>query len=125
MPQIHIKGLVFAYDRMVPVFQGLTLTLGSDTVTMGSRGEIVAVMGASGCGKTTLLRLLAGLMPPKAGVIRFQPEDGTISYMPQEPVLFEHLSREENARYFQRVGARQRSFDETVFRGSAETLRLI
>ena len=45
-----------------------------------SRGELVGVAGASGCGKTTLLRLLAGLERPCAGTVTLdgEPLDGTV-----------------------------------------------
>ena len=41
------------------------------------RGELVAILGANGAGKTTLLRALSGLLPAKAGRIRFDGEDIT------------------------------------------------
>ena len=34
-------------------------------------GEIVAIVGANGAGKTSLIRAIAGIQPPRAGVIRF------------------------------------------------------
>jgi lipoprotein-releasing system ATP-binding protein len=49
------------------VFEGLDFALG--------RGELVAVMGASGVGKTTLLNLLGGLDRPTAGRVRLDGED--------------------------------------------------
>ena len=53
-------------------------------------GEIVTILGGSGCGKTTLLRLTAGLDRPSAGTIAIdgQPIEGThpaISAVFQEP----------------------------------------
>lgn len=65
------------------------------------RGEIVAVVGGSGCGKTTLLRLLAGLDRPSAGTIRIDDEivDGPhpkIGVVFQEPRLLPWLSVADN-----------------------------
>jgi NitT/TauT family transport system ATP-binding protein len=54
-------------------------------------GEIVCVLGASGCGKTTLLRILAGLDEPSAGRItcrESRPGQG-IGYLPQGERLYE------------------------------------
>jgi len=60
-------------------------------------GELVAVVGESGCGKTTLLRLVAGLVEPTAGDITVdgQPVDGptvNVALMFQRPVLLEWRS---------------------------------
>jgi sulfonate transport system ATP-binding protein len=64
-------------------------------------GEIVAILGGSGCGKTTLLRLTAGLDRPSAGTIAVdgQPTEGThpaISAVFQEPRLLPWLSVSRN-----------------------------
>ena len=59
---IHVAAMTFAYDRQAPAFREFTVRVG--------RGDIWAVIGASGCGKTTLLYLLAGLLFPTAGTIR-------------------------------------------------------
>jgi len=42
-----------------------------------TRGEFVALVGASGCGKTTLLRILAGLVRPERGAVRIGAQDLT------------------------------------------------
>ena len=56
-------------------------------------GEILALVGGSGCGKTTLLRLIARLDQPSAGTIH---AGGTISAVFQEPRLLPWLTVEAN-----------------------------
>jgi len=58
---VKIEGLHFAYKPESPIFKGFYLTIG--------KRERWSVTGSSGCGKTTLLYLLAGLWPPMAGCI--------------------------------------------------------
>jgi ATPase subunit of ABC transporter with duplicated ATPase domains len=58
------------------VFSGVSLTVGA-----GSR---IGVVGPNGVGKTTLLRLLAGLEEPERGRIRLSPPGLSVAYLPQE-----------------------------------------
>lgn len=55
----------------------------------GHRGEVVALSGPNGGGKTTLLRLIAGTIVPTAGEIERSP--GRIAYLPQNPTALLHL----------------------------------
>jgi len=55
---VHIEDLTFAYDRR-PVLHGIRLSI--------PRGKVVAIMGQSGCGKTTLLRIIAAALLPGSG----------------------------------------------------------
>lgn len=59
---VEVRGLRFAYGEE-PVLDGLDLTI--------APGEKVAIVGASGGGKSTLVQLLLGLYTPQAGSIRF------------------------------------------------------
>lgn len=60
-----------------------------------SSGRIHCIMGASGCGKTTLLRMIAGLERADAGKI-IMPTQTKISAVFQEDRLIENLSAEKN-----------------------------
>jgi sulfonate transport system ATP-binding protein len=85
---VEIAGLSKRYavaGREVVALAGLDMTL-----TLGS---FTAVVGRSGCGKTTLLRLLAGLAEPSTGAIRFAGErHPRIGCVFQEPRLMPWLS---------------------------------
>jgi len=55
----QIENINFAYKRKVPVFDGLSLSL--------EPGNIYGLLGRNGVGKTTLLKIIAGLVFPKKG----------------------------------------------------------
>ncbi|GAC1030814.1 ABC transporter ATP-binding protein [Pseudomonas sp. No.21] len=60
---VQVEGLRFGYGRDEPVLDGLDLSI--------APGEKVAIVGASGGGKSTLVQLLLGLYTAQAGTIRF------------------------------------------------------
>lgn len=59
-PIVSIRNLRFAYDGRA-ILNGLSLDV--------PRGKLVAILGVSGCGKTTLLRLIGGQLRPAAGEV--------------------------------------------------------
>ena len=61
-------------------------------------GELVAVVGENGTGKTTLLRILAGDLRPDAGTVAIGARPG---YCPQAGVVDEALTVDQHVRYFQ------------------------
>lgn len=58
---VDIEDLHFSYDGR-PVLQGINMKI--------PRGKVVAIMGGSGCGKTTLLRCIGGQLRPTGGRVR-------------------------------------------------------
>jgi phospholipid/cholesterol/gamma-HCH transport system ATP-binding protein len=62
-----LKEVTFGYDRRRPVLRGIDLTI--------PRGKLVAIMGGSGCGKTTILRLIGGQLRPQSGTITVAGQD--------------------------------------------------
>ena len=54
----------------------------------GRAGEVVALAGVNGSGKTTVLRTLAGLQAPLSGAVRRAP--GRVAYLPQDPAALLH-----------------------------------
>ena len=74
-----------------------------------SRGEIFGLVGPDGAGKTTTMRMLAGIMPPDGGAIVIDGVDVVsdaenakqhLSYMPQRFGLYEDLTVDENIRFY-------------------------
>lgn len=59
---VEIENLDFAYSATRPILSAINLTV--------PRGKVVALMGGSGCGKTTLLRLIGGQIRPNAGHVK-------------------------------------------------------
>jgi phospholipid/cholesterol/gamma-HCH transport system ATP-binding protein len=57
---VVVRDLDFAYDSR-PLLSGVNLRV--------PRGKVVAIMGGSGCGKTTLLRLIGGQLKPSRGAV--------------------------------------------------------
>jgi len=98
-------------------------------------GEIFGLVGPDGAGKTTALRMLAGIMPPDAGkatvagfdVVR-NPEGAkhALSYMPQRFGLYEDLTVDENIRFYadlfgvKRAGRKERSAELLEAAGMSE-----
>jgi putrescine transport system ATP-binding protein len=82
------------------------------------KGEMFALVGASGCGKTTLLRMLAGFSSPSAGRIMIEdvdmtkvpPHERPVNMMFQSYALFPHMTVADNVGY----GLRRMALDKSV-----------
>ena len=95
---LEVESLELAYGP-VAVCRDISLRL--------DRGEIVALIGANGAGKSTTLRAIAGTLPPRRGTIRFSGQDVTatpsyersklgIALVPEGRHVFPFLTVREN-----------------------------
>ncbi len=94
-----------------------------DCSLRANAGECIAILGASGCGKTTLLRIVAGLASPDAGRVWFGARDVTrepaqrrdVGLVFQSDALFAHMSAYENIAFGLRArGTRAQQIDARV-----------
>jgi len=83
---IHINNLNYHYKKSIPILENITCTLES--------GRIYGLLGLNGEGKTTLMKLLSGLIFPKAGTISLNNINSTsrtsaffeeIYFLPDQP----------------------------------------
>ena len=97
-PQVVIEGVAKNYAGVTAV----------DSVNLRIfKGEMFALVGASGCGKTTLLRMLAGFAQPSSGQISIDgalmnnvpPHQRPVNMMFQSYALFPHMTVESNVGY--------------------------
>ncbi|CAM3399248.1 LPS export ABC transporter ATP-binding protein [Paracoccus nototheniae] len=95
---LDVRGLRKSY-RNRPVIRDVSVTL--------QRGEVVALLGPNGSGKTTCFYCIAGLVTPDAGQVMIDGQDATrlpmfrrarmgIGYLPQEMSIFRGLTVEQN-----------------------------
>ena len=99
---LSIKDLTCKYESQT-ILEALSLEV--------EHGEIVCLLGASGCGKTTLLKAIAGLLPLSSGVMSLNcqtiddganwlpPEQRNIGMIFQDYALFPHLTVNQNVAF--------------------------
>ena len=115
-PLIHMAGLTKRFDQVVAV-DDLNLDI--------ARGEFISLLGQSGCGKTTTLRMIGGFEDPSEGAIYLEGKD--ITYDPpyrrdvntvfQSYALFPHLSVKENIAFgLKRKGVEKKEMEARVGR---------
>jgi branched-chain amino acid transport system ATP-binding protein len=101
---LRLQG-IHTYYGLVHMLQGVSLEVG--------RGEVLALLGRNGAGKTTVLKSVIGLVPPHAGKVVFRDEDITgqaphlvarrgIAYVPANRGIFSTLTAVENLEIVQR-----------------------
>ena len=95
---------IIYFDQVTKVYQGKTVV---DNLSLSiKRGEFITILGTSGSGKTTTLKMINRLVEPTSGQIRFEGQDLSvldpvdlrrqIGYVVQQIGLFPHLTIAEN-----------------------------
>ena len=120
---IRLRGVGRTYalpNGSIRAVDGLSLTV--------DPGAFVTVVGRSGCGKTTLLRLVSGLEEPTEGAVEFLRDgrrvergDAGVGIVFQEPRLMPWLTVAQNVRF----ALEGRSDREQIERKTSETLRML
>lgn len=92
MAELEVSGITFAYEEK-PILEDVTLAL--------HEHELVSILGASGCGKTTLFHIISGLHKPQQGKVSLNGKDitgcpGQVSYMMQKDLLLPYRTIEDN-----------------------------
>jgi len=117
---LTVENIHAGYDR-VPVLFGVDIEV--------REGEVVALLGANGAGKSTALRVITGLLHPSAGVVKFQGEPihqlppheivrRGIVCVPQRRRIFGGLTARENLE----LGAFAHRRDRDGFRRNLESI---
>ena len=102
--------------------QGITKSFGGTPVLNGidleaAQGEFITLLGSSGCGKTTTLRIIAGLEDPDQGRVLLEGQDMThtepnkrdVNTVFQNYALFPHMSVEQNIGYALKIRKRPKA----------------
>lgn len=96
---LELRDIKKSFVEGEEVLQGISLAIG--------RGEFITLLGASGCGKTTTLRIIAGLEIPDGGTVCLEGKDVTllepnerdVNTVFQNYALFPHMSVADNIGY--------------------------
>lgn len=96
---LELKNIRKGFEKETDVLRGISLSIG--------KGEFITLLGSSGCGKTTTLRIIAGLELPDGGqvfldgkdVTSLEPEARDVNTVFQNYALFPHMNVADNIGY--------------------------
>ncbi|MDR3247458.1 MAG: ABC transporter ATP-binding protein [Treponema sp.] len=118
MSYANLENISAGYDRKIDILSNLNLSI--------EQGEFVSLLGSSGCGKTTALRVMAGFIKPRAG--RFTVDGKDLTHCPvhkrnfglvfQSYALFPHLTTFENVSF----GLKLRKIEKTEIKKRVDAI---
>lgn len=123
-----MSDIILQLNKIEKSFEGTEVLKGIDLDI--HRAEFITLLGASGCGKTTTLRIIAGLEIPDAGSVILEGQDITglepnkrnVNTVFQNYALFPHMTVEENVAY----GLKIRKIPKTeISKKVTEMLKLV
>lgn len=120
MKLLKFEHITFGYKKDKIILNDLSFEIRQPA----GKGYVIGLMGISGCGKTTILKLILGIEKNQKGRILILPENAVISYVPQESVLFEQLTTLENAEYFNKISNYKSKFNRQLFNEIAKLLQI-
>ena len=96
---LELNNITKSFTKEESVLKGISLTI--------DKGEFITLLGSSGCGKTTTLRIVAGLEMPDSGkvflegkdVTELAPEARDVNTVFQNYALFPHMNVADNIGY--------------------------
>ena len=119
---LEFKNVTFGYNKKSLVLSNISFVAkNSDTSQLG---HVTAIMGNSGAGKSTILNLLLGIFTNFEGEIITNPKEPVISFVPQTPELFEHLTPIQNANFFENISNYKSKYNTKLFDELVITLDL-
>ena len=119
LPVLSCRNLRKSYKSGTPVLRDLTITL--------PRGRIVGLLGPNGCGKSTLMKLISGILVPDSGTIEIcgEPQsertNALVSYLPERTYFSGGMRVDALLTYFSEF---YEDFDETLARKMLADLKV-
>lgn len=124
-------------EEILLSIRNITKNFGEGDVLSGvsldvHRGEFVTLLGASGCGKTTTLRIISGLETPDSGevildgrdVTMLAPEDRPVNTVFQSYALFPHMNVAKNVAYGLKVRGEKKNVIDTRVKEMLELVQM-
>lgn len=116
---LYINGIGKSFTKSEPVLHDIDLHV--------EPGEMVSLIGASGTGKSTLLRIIAGLEQADAGRIMYAGKPlsaGQVGFVFQRPILYPHRSVRDNILFPTRLRGYRQKVDEQYYNELVDRLKI-